>query len=287
MINSKCYTFELLNYSNGFLDSFVDATYIITMEGSERRKNIDLQLKTFIPTKNIHIVNNKGYKKCEKKLFENKPPYDITDAYFNTINHSLNNNYNNILILEDDFIFSHKIKDKNIINEIKLFFEKNKRSIFYYNLGPIPFIFYPNLNFFDNTYSGIYTMGAQSIIYTKKIQIDIMKYINKNIYHWDHFLVNKYKNYFYKYPLCYQIFPPTENQKYWNEYKFMHNISTKIIQIFGLDNNPEPGFSNCYTLLFIINNTLPMFLIIIILILIYYIIKSLNSKKLSKIKIKK
>jgi hypothetical protein len=287
MINAKCYTFELIKYTEGFLDTFVDATYIITMEGSERRKHIDLQLKTYIPTKNIYIVNNKGFKKCEKKLIEYTSSFDLTDAYFNTINHSLNNNYNNILILEDDFIFSPKIKDKNIIKDLKLFFDKNKEKTFYYNLGPFPILFYPNLNILNNTYKGFLTINSQSIIYTKKVQIDIIKNIQKCNIAWDIYLSYTYEHYFFKYSLCSQTFPETDNQKHWYKLKIMLDIHIFIIKKLGLDKKPDPGYKIIYNILFAFNYGLMIIILALIYYIIYYIIKSLNSKKLSKIKIKK
>ena len=122
MQNSQCYIFEKRQYSNGFLDSFVDATYILTMENSKRKDDYENQLKEFIPTKTIYIVHNKGYKKCDKILYKNTPNYDLIDANLNAMNHSLKNNYNNILILEDDFIFNKEIKNNKIINEIKHLF---------------------------------------------------------------------------------------------------------------------------------------------------------------------
>jgi len=143
MQNSHCYTFEKREYNNGFLDSFVDATYILTMENSKRKDNYENQLKEFIPTKTIYIVHNKGYKKCNKTLTKEIPPYDLIDAYLNTMNHSLENNYNNILILEDDFIFNKKIKDNKIINDIKYLFDNNVNKSFYFSLGLQPTLFIP------------------------------------------------------------------------------------------------------------------------------------------------
>jgi len=291
MINNHCYTFELNKYKNGILDSFVDITYIITLTNSNRIININKQLNRIIPTKNIYIVYNKGYKNCYKVLPENIPPYDLSDAYFNVIDHSIKNNFNNILILEDDFIFSENIKNNKIINEIDLFFYKNNNKIFYYNLGPFPYFFYPNLNIFNNTFSGIFCINAQAIIYNKKIQYEIIKYKNKeSIKHWDYFLTTTYKNYFYRYPLCYQTFPITNNQKYWlrNEndkdnyiYKIFDYILQKIFNTLYLDKTPLPGYIIVYTICFIYTYT---FFILIILLLILFSIRIFNISK-KKIKI--
>jgi len=288
MINSHCYSFEYRKYKEGILDSFVDATYILTLVGSERINNINKQLEYIIPTKNVFIVLNKGYKKCYKILTKNLPPYDITDAYFNTIEHSLKNNFNNILILEDDFIFSEKLKNKNIINEIDLFFLKNKKKSFYYNLGTIPYLFLPNINICNNTFKSIFCLFAHANIYTKNIRLEVIKQINnKNIRAWDFFLNDNYDNYFYKYPLIYQTFPITDNRNVWysdNNNSLLNNSLNYITSIFfkmlQLDKKPEPGFSILYIILFIFNYLLWLLPIIII---IYYLLKN-NYKKVKNIK---
>lgn len=286
MINSHCYNFESKTYKNGFLDSFVDATYILTMTNSKRRDNINMQLHNYIPTKKIFIVNNEGYKNCDKILIEQIPPYDLTDAYFNAISHSIKNNFNNILILEDDFIFNDKIKDKDIINKLKLFFDKNKDNKFYFNLGPTPIIFYPNINLFNPIFKGIYCGCSQAIIYNKKTQYDILYKINKDIKHWDTFLMKTYNNYFYEIPLCYQTFPQTENQKYWYSsdnnmwyIKILNNLIFKINKLLKLDVQPEPGYSIIYRTFFIINYIVFMFIfifIILILTIYFYIVQNKN-----------
>ena len=96
-MNKDCYYFELFKYDYGILDNFVDITYIITLEGNKRLENIYNQLSKIIPTKNIFIVHNKGYKKCHKKLFIYNSIYDIIDANMQILKHASNNNYNNIL----------------------------------------------------------------------------------------------------------------------------------------------------------------------------------------------
>jgi hypothetical protein len=268
MINSHCYHFEYRNYKKGFLDSFVDITYVITLEKSNRMKNIENQLLKYTPTKYVYIVFNKGYKKCNKILYQQSPPYDLKDAYFNIIKHSIKNNYNNILILEDDFIFNPKITNIHIINEIKLCFELNKKNKMYFNLGPIPLLFYPNLNLQNNTYRGLFTACSQSIIYNKNIQLDLLKKYNDNTKHWDLFLEKNYINYFYKFPLCYQIFPETENQKHWlndNIFQYMiGKVTICIIKQLKLNLTPNPGYEKLYSILFIFNY-------IVLIIIIYYL----------------
>jgi hypothetical protein len=290
MQNSNCYIFEKRQYNNGFLDSFVDATYILTMEDSNRKDNYEIQLKEFIPTKIVYIVYNKGYKKCNKELFKQTSNYDIIDANLNIMNHSLKNNYNNILILEDDFIFNKDIKDNKIINEIKYLFYNNINDTFYFNLGPFPILFYPSLN--TNIYRGIHNPASQSIIYNKNIIFKITndKNIN-NYYHIDQYLTKNYKNYFYKIPLSYQTIPETENKKYWagNNAQSIYDIYfIKMINYFiyllEINSNPKLGWNRLYNILFFINYLLFIIIILFIVFIIYYII---YFYKIKKIKIKK
>ena len=290
MQNSNCYIFEKRNYKNGFLDSFVDATYILTMIDSNRKDNYENQLKEFIPTKIVYIVYNKGYKKCNKILIEKIPPYDLIDSYLNTINHSINNNYNNILILEDDFIFDVKIKDKKIINEIENLFNNNNNKSIYFNLGPSPNIFYPNFFSNSNIYRGISAILSHSIIYNKKILHNIIN--DKNIYnylHIDKYLRSNYENYFYKIPLSYQTFPNTENKKYWFSKEtnnlfniYYHKIFNYMIDKIEINTNPILGWNRLYNILFLLNylifTILIIFLIIFLIFIIYYIIKFFKHK---------
>jgi len=286
--NSHCYTFEKREYKNGFLDSFVDATYILTMENSKRKDHYENQLKEFIPTKTIYIVHNKGYKKCSKILPEEIPPYDISDAHLNAMNHSFENNYNNILILEDDFIFNKKIKDNKIINEIKYVFDK-KSEPFYFNLGPFPVLFSPTYNL--NIYNGIYTTVAQSIIYNKNIIFEILN--DKNIHnflHFDLYLTHNYKYYFYKIPLSYQTFPDTDNKKYWGRHDGTENYIIKFIKyainILNINIDPELGWSRMYYIVFFLNYLLYIIIFLLIFFLIFFVLYN-ASKYNNNIIIKK
>jgi hypothetical protein len=278
MINSNCYKFEKRKYNGGFFDSFLDATYIITMTGSNRNNNYEKQLREYIPTKYIYIVHNEGYKKCTKYLYKQETPYDLIDANLNIMNHSLTNNYNNILILEDDFIFNSDMIKLETINEIKTFFYNNQNKDFYFNLGPVPFLYYiiPN----KSIYRGIYTLCNQGVIYKKNI---IKKILNDNnninkYSHIDNYIAQNYIHYFYKTPLIIQTFPTTENQKNWGDHqnkimnKYLVDLFKLNISIFKINSNPMEGWYNLYNFLFIINY---LFLIIIIII-IFYICKITN-----------
>jgi hypothetical protein len=294
MINSHCYHFELLEFQNGIFDHFIDATYILTMVGSdERRKNIEKQLSLIIPTKKVYIVHNEGYKKGNKKLKKYIPPYDITDCNLHTISHSLQNNYDQILILEDDFIYSDKVKDSNIIHEIKSFLDEKKDNTLYYNLGTIPLLFYPNINpysVYKNTVRGFFCMSAHANIYPKKIRIDMMNKVDSIYGYWDTLLTTNYENYFCKCPVFYQTYPQTDNQMNWvsTNSKIINDFSFYFIKnmmiVLGLDKKPEPGMTIVYHSLFFFNY---LCVILIIFIIVYLFLSLNNIGKRSQIKMKK
>jgi len=270
MINNHCYKFEEIHYKKGLFDSFVDTTYVITMVNSNRHINFKKQLDEYKPTKKIFILYNYGYKYCNKILKENIPPYDLMDAYFNILHHSKNNNFNNILILEDDFIFNPIIKNKSIINEINLFLKKNVDKKICFNLGGIPILLYPNINIYKNIYKTLFCLTSHGILYNKNIQNDILckKTQDKNK-HWDEFLTKNYNIYIYKEPLCYQTFPKTDNQKYWSGSDLNKYITLKIIKILKLDKQIQPGYKIIYNSLFFINYSIFIMLLIIILYIVY------------------
>ena len=289
MKNNHCYYFEERNYKNGLFDSFVDATYILTMEDSKRKDEYEEQLKKYIPTKKVYIVHNKGYKKCNKDLPENISGYDLIDANLNTMNHSIEHDYNNILILEDDFIFNEEIKNVNIINEIKNIFINNKTS-FYFNLGSINYFFIPFST--SNVYRGIYSLATHSIIYNKKICLDILNNNNINNYlHWDDFLTKNYTKYFYKFPLCFQKFPDTDNNKYWfhNLYgeEYLSYIIKRLIDYIEVNKNPKLGWYRINNIGFFFSYIIWIFIIGVIFIFMYYIfhnISNIDNKNYRRIK---
>ena len=51
------------------------------------------------------VFINKGFRKCNK-LGITSSPADLTDSYLQIFKHAQQQNFGNILILEDDFVFS-------------------------------------------------------------------------------------------------------------------------------------------------------------------------------------
>jgi len=283
MINNDCYSFELYkhNYNHGIFDSFIDCTYIITIPGSKRIQNIKNQLEKYILTKKIYILYNKTYKKCKKILKIYLPPYDLKDAYFTVMKHSVNQKHNNIIILEDDFILTPDIKNPFIIDEIKYNMNIHKNIPYYYNLGPLPLLFYPNFNLTHNSHYGLFSVGSSAVIYNQLIQKDILKKENTTVKHWDFFLSLYYTNSFYNIPLSYQIYEETENQSFWacdniNNYvcQNFNNIIVNFLKLFNLDKNSKDGHDSFYYFIFCVHYIL---LLLIFFILIFFYGNIINN----------
>ena len=249
-----CYNFEKLNYESGLLDTNVDVTYIIHLENSGRYDNIIKQLEKTKPTKTVYILMNKGYSKCNKVGIKSSYA-DLTDSYLQIFKHAQQQNFGNILILEDDFIFSEKIKEKEHITNINNFLEKKSADNFIYFLGTIPWLLIPYDSY---NYRCMLSTGTHSIIYSKSHRDDFLENFNRKmlVTDWDvNYQINLTSKFIYYTPLCYQIFGDTENSKnskFENKYLsllsdiFMYFNYNIIFRILGMDKNPEPGYSILY-----------------------------------------
>lgn len=269
----NCYNLKLLNFNEGLLDSSIDATYIIHLEGNGRLNHIYNMLNEYQPSKIVYIVFNKGYKKCNKGEYINSPSLDLIDTYLNIFKDAQFKNYNNILILEDDFTFLPEIKNKEIIYNINDFIESHKDEEFVYYLGCIPFLRIPNIN---HSFA-IFTGGSHACIYSNKF----IENINKKIIDtkdWDTYLNFNYinKRYMNNKLLCYQLFPETENSKEWGNqnyiFSFVCRLTFKLFKLLKLDKQHDIGYPFFYTL------SLINFIIIIVLILLFIRIVIPNKK---------
>jgi GR25 family glycosyltransferase involved in LPS biosynthesis len=283
--SSHCYTFKKIKYNKGLLDNAVDATYIIHLEGNGRYDDIMNQLESYHPTKEIYIIFNKGYKKCSKDDRIILPAYDLVDAFLQVFKHAKNQNYNNILILEDDFMFNEKIKKESIRNDICSFLNNNKDKDYQYFLGCLPSLWFPytiDLKHFIN----ICSTGTHAVIYTKKNRERLLNVNQKDITDWDCFSFTHSRRYMYCEPLCYQLFPDTENSKYWGTHSYftyiVSQIGKKILKIFRLDTEAEPGYSFFYTF-----STLFTFILLILILVIVYKISITLFKRKIKVSKKK
>lgn len=206
----------------GIYQDIVDCVYIITMKNNiERRKLFLKELEKVHLHSNIIIVNNGGYKDYEKYLFLKTKikvkncTQDLTHANISIFEHAEKNNYDNILILEDDFRFCvENITSIQSLHDLYNIISHEHSTII--SLGCIPFI---SKNYDFNFLYNIYSAGTHAHIYKKNCRKKIKNYIQKNIfYDWD-FITFTYGRVNYKKSLIYQIY-----QK--NDWKKWGNVST-------------------------------------------------------------
>jgi GR25 family glycosyltransferase involved in LPS biosynthesis len=277
--NTKCYTFKHIEYESGLLDETVDCTYVIHLENNGRLEHIMSELDTFKPTKKCCIVFNKGFKKCNKRLIDQAPYQDLTDAFLQCFKHARTNGHKNILILEDDFIFSKEILKESHRAHIHRFLKANAHTDFVYHLGLIPIIAYPTMDLY--TYTSIKSVTMHSAIYSEKC-IQNASGLATHYKHWDVIIEKSIKNrYFYYKPLCYQTFPETENKKTWQEKDGMlpvGAIKNSVINLLNLHTAPEPGF----TILYYFAKCLALLAVVLVGIMGLYSIKFLFKKLYKK-----
>jgi len=276
-MNNQCYRFQKINFKKGLLDDCIDATYILHLENNGRMEAIMSQLEHYQPSKILYIVFNKGYKNCNKEEFINAPALDLIDGFLKIFKHANENQYENILILEDDFIFHKDIKNKNVQKDVCDFVNQRKQTSFQYALGCTPTLLYPyTLN--SKHYFAIIGFAMHACINSKKHRIEILNIPQHKLYDWDfHSFLSMNKFCYYK-PLCYQLFPETENNKTWGDnniiiyYLVLFTIK-QFIKVIKLDTRPEPGYSIIYTSSKILSFVLFIFLIYLILASLFYFIK--------------
>ena len=280
---STCYRFEKKIFNKGLLDDGVDATYIIHLEGNGRHEDIMKQLSTHQPTKITYILFNKGFKKCEKKKHIKLAGHDLVDAFLNIFIHANNKKYNNILILEDDYFFTEKIYNTSTRNNICNFINLKKNDNFQYILGCMPLIKMPySLDL--NHYISLVSLGTHAVIYSKKNRKSLLEEKQKKITDWDIYNWKNCRRYMYKDPLCYQLFPETDNSKNWGSESLLMYVLGKITRIifksFKLDKQINPGYPFCY----MFSKIFFFVILFLILFIIYFILIKVNlMKNISKI----
>jgi len=252
-----CYSTKVLKFNEGLFDNFIDITFVITMKDSLRTEKIIEEIRRVKPSKKVVIVYNSGYKNCKKTLYKKKvtnSAQDLVHAYKYIFN--ISQEYNNILILEDDAKFSDEIFESKHINNIETFINNNIFNT--YSLGSIKLV----AQLFG-THQRCYVKSAtHAMIFSKEYR----KNINFNtIFHID-ILTNAPFNingWIYYKTLVGQVCEKTENSEIWPYY--LNNVQP-ILYYFTKD--------NCITGIDTINLLLKIFWILsfIMLLIILFIV---------------
>tara|TARA_Y100000590_G_scaffold427029_1_gene536768 strand:+ start:2128 stop:2979 length:852 start_codon:yes stop_codon:yes gene_type:complete len=228
MENKHCYYFKYIKQENGIFENIVDAVFILLMENSPREQNVFKQLYEYKLHSNVIIQYNKGYKLCKKKLFKNQSNYDLLDANIQVFNYSQNKNYENILVLEDDFIITKNIYKKEYIEAISNFVKNKDYNVL--SLGNTGWI---KKKKYNKYILECFIYGcAQANMYNKQYFKLLKKHLDLNkIKHVDEFS-NIKKLYMMDIPIIIQAFPETDNIKTWYLFpKVLFNIMNKILNI--------------------------------------------------------
>jgi len=273
-MNNNCYQYKKIKYNDGIFKN-IDATYIINLKNNGRLPHIKNQLTKYHPSNNLYILFNKGYKKCDKDPSINTPALDLIDANHNIINHSIKNNHDTILILEDDFQFDKKVKYKRHANNIDDFISKNIDNDFVYYLGTLPFIKSYNTSKHPHIFV---SAGAHACIFSKRIKRKLLTNIKKQN-DWDEYITKyPFNQYSYFIPLCYQLTPETENQKLWAEHvpiigPVYRNMLINIFKFLRLDKHVQPGYDIFYKF----SEIMFTIIIIVIFIIVFKLLKKIQK----------
>jgi len=270
-----CYRFELLEFEDCLFEN-IDATYILYLEGNGRLDHIHNQLKTYHPSKKVYIVYNKGYKKCHKELVIQRTTDDLVHANMTVFEHA--QQYKHVLVLEDDFIFNKDVAKHAI--HVDDFLKRD--TVFVYQLGGAPLIAVP----IDMHHCRAYSVAAHSNIYSvssRRLLLDHYSSNKSKIENIDYYISTILPMYMYHKPLCYQIFPMTDNRKNWFKdatgvFSFADWSFNTFISCTNLENEPEPGFSIIYFLAKLI----PILLLFLLVWILYSFFPVFHTIKLKK-----
>ena len=269
-----CYKLKSFFNNKGLLDKSVDATYIIHLVNNGRIDHIYKQIDKYKPTKHIYILFNKGYKNCNKNVNITTPSLDLIDSFLYIFKDAKSKNYNNILILEDDFTFVPEINDINVINDVNSFINNNLNNEFIYHLGCIPCIQIPSI--INNSNKVLFSCGMHAAIYSKKIINKILK-TSKDIFGWDIYINMNYigKRYMHNKLLCYQLFPLTDNSKHWGNHNFIAKFLGiwlfKLFQLLKLNEREDIG----YPFFYMMSKMIFILIISIILVIVKKVYKNI------------
>ena len=268
------YTFIEWEFDNSLFD-FIDATYILHLEGSPRLKRVKEQIFTNPLTKKTFLVNNPGFRKVVKPLPIQNSEADCAFSHYTACNHALANNYQTVLILEDDFILEKSCLELSStdISEIKNYINSD---IDHYFLGCSPFIVIPtcwNLKHWK-VLKGLTT---HAMIHTSSGTTKIVKEYEKNPFEIggiDRYIFGNHSCHMYYKPLITQTFPDTENKlTCWGSGNLENDIASSLIHMVNLDKKTQPGYDFLYFI-----SKISVILIILLLVLVILIIKWIYLK---------
>lgn len=271
---TNCTKYKYISFEKGILDDIIDAVYVITLENDKNYNDIMHQINKFKLSKNNYIQINKRYEDCKQDLCEQKSYYHLFHNNIKIFKHSNDKNYNNILVLESDFIFDEKIRDGNVILDLKNFINNHYFNIYYLGVFPINFEYYSSkhlkLIYNLDCHSSIISRNARNKLidrYNNDKCLTNCSFFAKSVCHkhdvWLNFNIDNV--YCYYIPLCYQTIHSSENTKF-------HPIRSKNpLMNFTDKENIDKAWSTLYTILKVFYYLKKIFIIFIVSIVAYLI----------------
>jgi len=140
------------------------------------------------------------------------------------------------------FIFSKEAANHAI--HVEDFLKRD--TLFVYQLGSKPFVAIPIDRYHYRIRGVLAHANMYSSLARSQLLIDYKEGKMKD--NLDTYISNTLPLYMYHTPLCYQLFPMTENRKNWhkNSLPFSKTLSDLFISWTNLENEPEPGFTIMY-----------------------------------------
>jgi hypothetical protein len=201
---------------------------------------------------------------------EQSPTYDIADANLQIYKHAEQMKYRNILILEDDCVFSPAIREERTLNDLTTFFIDHSSTPFTYRLGCLPLLLNP---FLTHAPYGFY-LGLHAYVISSTARKSILERDQATILDMEEFINFSTTQYTYYKPLAYQLYPETDSQKVWGSHiqtlpdfisKYIPYLGSSMTKLLNLDRSIYPG----YAIMYAISKTLYSLLILLVLFLIY------------------
>ena len=212
-MNNLCYHYERIN-NNKSLFPIIDCTYVIILKDSKYESRIREQMRRYPLSKNILLQWNKGYKNCRKKLPRQFSVSDLTDSYKTIFHNAIINDYEYIIILEEDFVVLGDMMDGGIREEIQYFLRREEVEML--SLGSVV---WGSRECGDDNFRKLdIKQGTHAFVYKREIILYLYNLIknSEEVLDMD-IMTNIYCKgmYGYKRPLIIQVFSVTENQENW------------------------------------------------------------------------
>ena len=211
-MNDYCYTYEVLK-SGRPMFPMIDCVYVMIMNNSKYEERVRDQLAKYPLGQKILLQKNAGFKRCQKSITRQDTIADLVDSNYTFLTNAIQNNYRRILVLEEDFIISPKLGDKDVMRDIQSFLTVHEPEVLL--MGSILWRTGAQIGDFKEVEV---KLGTHAIIYNHvgiQKSYDLITRKMNTIIDID-ILMNRYlKMYSYKLPLIIQVYEGTENQKNW------------------------------------------------------------------------